>query len=576
MEPLKQSLDSRGSCLKLKFPSAKNFFFLTLVFLASPYYSHAGIRVYYPDVEDCRGLYRAIQMQTTTVGHAVRDLTKKDFTEEVVDSESFVYAHYRELAQSGKYELFNERAYQEFIAEDRLLPRDRTYYLESRNPATGEVEGVMRVFLGFEKSHNWRFWEGSKTYKRLIANSDSKLPMQYHHLKVANDFFQPMKIELGRLVTKEGTNRVRVATELIHAAFDTIFVGMISRTGPIGGAPPWEIPVLYVHSDAVRARAYRRLGFKEVDVNRQQTGLKDGEFILSASIEEIYNRILGGIDKSKKLYDLDVAAGDLQGAIAAMQEAIKIYPLPRSFSTGHRRLAELFCDNGDLPSALHHAQLALKAQPASAENLAVYLKALRLSAGFAFPLAAKTSDLAAKQKDWERIYHDLEKSLENEQHLQKLPPQGFIKTILAPKEALLYQMFIMKFFSGELDAALTLRRQIAGKEAEGYEFISWINGTIYSPNKIMFFRRPGFRVTHEKEVGLEYEDLRVESANALSDYFYLQQLTTRLPGIAMSRYYHEISGKLLLLAGMSAEGARHLDFAKRLLKEDIKIKNSST
>jgi hypothetical protein len=512
--------------------------------------ARASVKVYFPASGGCDPLFAAFTIGSTGAMPARFDRTRKNHSAAVAEAETHVHEFYRALMQSGKYELFNEKAFNEFIAEDKALPKDRSVFVEYRDPVTGEIEGVMRVFFGFKPKEFWRFIGiGNNASTIQPTSRDSRLPMQYHQLRVGSDFFKPMKIELGRLVTKEGADRVRIATELIYGLMDTVFAPMVGSRGfAVGdngnpGIPNFVSPTIYVHTDAVRSVLYRRMGFRNIEVDRKATGLREGEFVLESSLHELYGLVKGHLDHAEHLYDINHSTGKLAEAIEATKAAVARYPRPESFSVGQRHLAELLLDNGQSAEALQHARLAVTANPSDPTAIATYLRALRVETGAFIPSDVSPTAQQERRTKW----NDGQKILGN-LPATKSPTQYVYgrAAIYNTELTFAYNQMLFEFGSGDVAAAMAIRATLKERLSQNWE------GELFSARQTLVpliyasiaVRRETLKIEDVVELPDESLTFRMTSTNPANDYNYLQALAHRNILLGATHEYHEACAQL--------------------------------
>jgi hypothetical protein len=542
----------------------------------------AGIRVFYPASGGCEAIFDAYGKESNS--HPTRNIRgASDFKSEVIQSEAYVHDYYRRLMESGKYELFNAKAFSEFIAEDKVLPRDRTVFVEYRNPQTGEIEGVMRAFFGFAATENWRLYGVGKAGRgrgMFPTSNDNRLPMEYNQFKPAAGFFKPMKVEFGRLVTREGADRGRIAIELVSALLDTVFLPSLGATGRnIQTDQRFPSPTIYVHTDLIRTRIYRRLGFKTIEVDRAATGLRDGEYIMEAPIEEVYRLLKAGLDRSKMQYDLNASVGNNDLAISEAKSAIELHPSSDFYSEGHQHLAELLMDRGDMVGASSHARKAFDAKPYDPSVVGTFLKAARLEIG-AYAPQSRDGQLAEQMRvRWNSIVEEVATKL----GAAKLPPYagqvGIRRAYLDPSAALSYHKMQFDFAMGDLSNAIQQRSKFLELTGSAHDTLGWaLTSTAGRDGVFQFFSKLGARVSPkyhlETWIPGEARKFKVESVQPEVDYMFLQMLAGRSPGAAATADFHEAAAQLAHQAGYKETAEHHHKFRQMILLADRKLQPS--
>jgi tetratricopeptide (TPR) repeat protein len=532
----------------------------------------ASIRVFFPYSSGCETLFNVYRIESNK--HPARlERGANDYSAEVLRSESYVQDYYRKLMESGKYELFNKKAFEEFLAEDKLLPRDRSVFVEYRNPATGEIEGVMRAFFGFSHHENWRLigvGQGGWGRGMTPSSPDGRLPMEYNQFKPGSGFFKGMKVELGRLVTREGSDRARIATELLEALLDTVFLPSIGKAGIYTEPHPSRpAPTMYVHTDLIRTRIYRKLGFKIVEVDRKATGLREGEFVMEAPIEEIYRLLKAGLDRSKREYNIDVSTGNLDAAIASIKEALSLHPTPELYAKGRQHLAELLLDKAQIKEAFVHAESAVKANPLDPLIVGTYLKALRMELGAFAPQSRSQEDLQRMRTRWNEAIDRILGNWKKRMSPLYSGETGYRRAILDPMAVVTYHQMLFELSIGNLQAALVQRSKFLESTGSSYDTLGWAGSSVVS-------REGTFRYSFRTSPRYQLEPwkpgkprvFKVESDQASADYSFLQMRAGRIPGTGATADYHEASMQLAKLAGYHESAALHRQFKELILKAD--------
>jgi|GEM_PF-1793099 len=524
--------------------------FSAATFICAAQGGFASIKVFFPASGGCDPLFAAYSIGSTGAMPARLERTKNDNSANVIEAETYVHDYYRQLMQSGKYELFNEKAFNEFIAEDKELPKDRSVFVEYRNPVTGEIEGVMRVFFGFKPKEFWRFmgigW-GSNTIQP--ESRDNRLPMQYHQLKVNSSFFKPMKIEFGRLVTKEGTDRVRIATELMYGLMDTVFAPMVGSRGfAVGqsgnpGIKNWVSPTIYVHTDAIRSVLYKRMGFRNIDVNREKTKLREGEFVLETSLHELYGLVKGHLDHAESMYNVNNSTGRLTEAIEATRAAVERYPRPESFSVGQRHLAELLLDNGQSREALEHARIAVKANPSDPTTIASYMRALRVETGAFYP----TDFSAAAQTERRKQWNEGLRIIDGQSNAKPVNLRMYGRPSLYNTELTLeYNQMVFEIGNGDVAAAIAIRNKLRERLGDEWptELFSARGTLVPILHAHIAHQRETLKISDVVEQSDDSITFRMTSTNPANDYNYLQALSHRNILLGATPEYHEACAQL--------------------------------